>query len=69
VIIIGLSFPRLLRVLKWAHLFDERTVLNNADYSLVGEGFVRLCGLVVRVPSYRSEGPGSVPGATKVSEK
>jgi hypothetical protein len=22
----------------------------------------RLCGLVVRVPSYRSRGPGSIPG-------
>jgi hypothetical protein len=24
----------------------------------------RLCGLVVRVPGYRSGGPGSVPGTT-----
>jgi hypothetical protein len=23
---------------------------------------VRLCGLVVRVPHYRSRGPGSIPG-------
>jgi hypothetical protein len=29
----------------------------------------RLCGLVVRVPGYRSRGSGSVPGATKFSEK
>jgi hypothetical protein len=29
----------------------------------------RLCGLVVRVPSYRSRGPGSIPGATRFSEK
>jgi hypothetical protein len=28
-----------------------------------------LCGLVVRVPGYRSRGPGSIPGATKLSEK
>jgi cellulose synthase/poly-beta-1,6-N-acetylglucosamine synthase-like glycosyltransferase len=28
-----------------------------------------LCGLVVRVPGYRSRGPGSVPGATRFSEK
>jgi hypothetical protein len=25
----------------------------------------RLCGLVVRVPSYKSGGPGSIPGTTR----
>jgi hypothetical protein len=29
----------------------------------------RLCGLVVRVPGYRSRGPGSIPYATRFSEK
>jgi hypothetical protein len=29
----------------------------------------RLCGLVVRVPGYRSRGPSSIPGATRFSEK
>jgi hypothetical protein len=29
----------------------------------------RLCGLVVRVPGYRYGGPGSIPGATRFSEK
>jgi hypothetical protein len=28
-----------------------------------------ICGLVVRVPSYRSRGPGSIPGATRFSEE
>jgi hypothetical protein len=28
-----------------------------------------LCGLVVRVPGYRSRGPGSIPGAVRFSEK
>jgi hypothetical protein len=28
-----------------------------------------LCGLVVRVPGYRFRGPGSIPGATRFSEK
>jgi hypothetical protein len=28
-----------------------------------------LCGLVVRVPGYRSRGPGSIPGATRFFEK
>jgi hypothetical protein len=29
----------------------------------------RLCGLVVRVPGYRSRGPGSIPGAIRFCEK
>jgi hypothetical protein len=29
----------------------------------------RLCGLVVRVTGYRARGSGSIPGATKFSEK
>jgi hypothetical protein len=28
-----------------------------------------LCGLVVRVPGYRSRGLGSIPGVTRFSEK
>jgi hypothetical protein len=27
------------------------------------------CGLVVRVPGYRSRDPGLIPGATRFSEK
>jgi hypothetical protein len=30
---------------------------------------VRLCGLVVRVPAYRSRRPGSIAGAARFSEK
>jgi hypothetical protein len=29
----------------------------------------RLCGLVVGVHGYRSSGPGTIPGATRFSEK
>jgi hypothetical protein len=29
----------------------------------------RLCGLVVRVPGYRSRGPFSIPSSTRFSEK
>jgi hypothetical protein len=29
----------------------------------------RLCGLVVRVPGYKSRDPGSIPGTTRFSEK
>jgi hypothetical protein len=28
-----------------------------------------LCGPVVRIPGYRYRGPGSIPGATRFSEK
>jgi hypothetical protein len=38
----------------------------NKNYFLV---FDRLCGLVVGVPGHRSRGSGSIPGATRVSEK
>jgi hypothetical protein len=31
--------------------------------------FDRICGLVVRVLGYRSRGMGSIPGATRFSEK
>jgi hypothetical protein len=36
-----------------------------------GKGYEldRHCGLVVRVPGYRSRGPVSIPGATRFSEK
>jgi hypothetical protein len=33
------------------------------------ENYDHLYGLVVRVPVYRSRGPGSVPGAIRFSEK
>jgi hypothetical protein len=29
----------------------------------------RLCGLVVRIPGYRSRGPGSIPITTRFSEQ
>jgi hypothetical protein len=29
----------------------------------------RFCGLMVRVPGYRSRGPGSIPGTTRIPEK
>jgi hypothetical protein len=31
--------------------------------------FDHLCGLVGRVPGYRSRGPGSIPGTTRFPEK
>jgi hypothetical protein len=35
----------------------------------VNKTYDRLCGLVVRVPGYTSRGPGSIPDATRLSEK
>jgi hypothetical protein len=29
----------------------------------------RLCGLEVKVPGFKSRGPGSIPDATRFSEK
>jgi hypothetical protein len=31
--------------------------------------YVRFCGIVVRVPGYKFRGPGSIPAATRLSEK
>jgi hypothetical protein len=41
----------------------------NILFYVVGEVSDHLCGLVVRVPGYRSRAPGSIPGATRFSEK
>jgi hypothetical protein len=41
-------------------LEDERLDINEVCF--LGD---RLCGLVVRVLGYRSEGPGSIPGTTR----
>jgi hypothetical protein len=47
-------------MLLWLHYSDFQEVVVISD---------RLCGLVIRVPGYRSRGPGSIPGATRFSEK
>jgi hypothetical protein len=36
-----------------------------SEFSVVLVVLDRLCGLVVRVPGYRSRGPGSIPGTTR----
>jgi hypothetical protein len=38
-------------------------------FSILYAKIDRLSGLVVRVPGYRSIGLGSIPGATRFSEK
>jgi hypothetical protein len=39
------------------------------EYLALYVPYDRLCGLVVRVPGYRSRGPGLIPGAIRFSEK
>jgi hypothetical protein len=41
--------------------------LFNFEYITAAEEV--FCGLVVRVPGYRSRSSGSIPGATRFSEK
>jgi hypothetical protein len=43
--------------------------LTKATFTAELDARDRLCGLVVRVPSYRFRGPGSIPGATRYYEK
>jgi hypothetical protein len=42
---------------------------NNNSISFFHISTDRLYGLVVRVPGYRSRGPGSIPGSTRFSDK
>jgi hypothetical protein len=52
-----LTYP--LREYNWRNQ-PQRDENCNLSYAHVD----RLCGLVVRVPGYRSRGPGSIPDAT-----
>jgi hypothetical protein len=47
--------------------FDLQTFVHNNDEN--NNNIHRFYGLVVRVPCYRSRGPGSIPGTTRFSEK
>jgi hypothetical protein len=52
------------------YLGTERQKQNKLrGFSPQGKYTDRLCGLMVRVPGYRSRGTGSIPGATRFSEK
>jgi hypothetical protein len=44
----------------------ENEEINYEKYSRIEDG---LCGIVVKVPGYRSRGPVSIPGTTRFSEK
>jgi hypothetical protein len=68
------TFAQLDIVLFLYPLLDN-FILGSASYSQVNSfnylGYIidGLCGPVVKVPGYRSRGPGSIPGATRFSEK
>jgi hypothetical protein len=40
-----------------------------ANFKVRSRSTDRLCGLVVKIYVYRSKGPGSIPGASRFSEK
>jgi hypothetical protein len=46
-----------------------RLMGGHQDFGVIYRLLDRLCGLVVRVPGYRSGSPGSIPGAIRFSEK
>jgi hypothetical protein len=55
---------------KWHMTAATFTHVTTVEF--LGEVFSvgdRLCDLLVRVPGYRSRGPGSIPGLTRFSEK
>jgi hypothetical protein len=49
--------------------FTDYMEISIKQIQLVVSAVDSLCGLVVRVPGYRSRGLGSIPGATRFSEK
>jgi hypothetical protein len=52
---------------KKKQMSDEKhTLVSAGNLNEFGGGYAdRLCGLMVRVPGYRSRGPGSISGATR----
>jgi hypothetical protein len=58
-------------VISWGEILDINRVRQSIlEFSgAMQSRNDRLCGLVASVPRYRSRGPGSIPGATRFSEK
>jgi hypothetical protein len=50
-------------------LHGDTSIRAQFDAQFTSSTSLGFCGLVVRVPGYRSKGPGSIPGATTSSEK
>jgi hypothetical protein len=51
------------------HRFHRFSSYPEPVQSSIYSQYYRLGGLVVKVPGYRSRGPGSIAGATRFSEK
>jgi hypothetical protein len=54
---------------SWLLNGDVFPVRSELNLYVMQKKIDRFCGLVVRVPGYRSRGPCSIPGATRFSEK
>jgi hypothetical protein len=54
---------------NFTYVKEKETQLLSLKYCDDGVQRDRLCGLVVGLPGYRSRGPGSIPCATRISEK
>jgi hypothetical protein len=52
----------------FASFIQINIVTNLAIFLMFKRNIDRLCGLVVRVPGYRTTGQGSIPGAIGFSE-
>jgi hypothetical protein len=50
-------------------MIGQQHMVDNLKFKLLYIIEDRLYGLVVGVPGYRSRGPGSIPSATRFSEK
>jgi hypothetical protein len=54
---------------KQSYCMQARSKSLNIVFDRLCHVVDRICGLVVRVPAYRSRGPGSITGASRYSEK
>jgi hypothetical protein len=60
---------KIILVLHFCSLFESASELYRANDRRLSTKLVRLCGLVVRVPGYRSRDPGSILSNTRFSKK
>jgi hypothetical protein len=57
------------RTSLFLYLYEKENKYKLIKFSHQYHEMDRLCGLVVRVPRFKSRGPGSIPGATRFSEE
>jgi hypothetical protein len=66
IVIIAININITVRIAQVYRTSNKNGCSNYHGISLLSD---RLCDLAVSVPGYRSRGPGSIPGATRFSEK